>query len=111
MQAIQYLEDESIPVTEWERSLEGFNDYQQAEVRNAMAYHSRLGWSPKLIQRDRPGRPSTFVLRAGGGARISSIPTDKPYEVPFEFSICNVCHTATCEHKEGRSDWPKVIFG
>jgi hypothetical protein len=101
-QVVEVLPDESIPVTEWERALEGFNSYQQAEIRNAMAYHSRLGWSPKLIQRDRPGKPSTFALRSGS----SATPTDKPFEVPFEFSICNVCHTATCEHKEGRPDWP-----
>ncbi len=93
------------PITEYEVKLEGLNHYQVAEVRHAIQKNPKLGYFPRLIQRSRQHTKSTFVLRRSGDTAYNSLEID-PYEVPFEFSICNVCHTALCEHKEGRSDWP-----
>ncbi len=101
MQAIEVLPDESLKRSHHVKPLEGLSEYQRQEVETAMLKHFKAtGGRALLIQFDHERHKSTFGLVKDGNNFIAG------NIIPFEFSICNVCHTALCEHKEGRSDWP-----
>lgn len=80
-------------VIKYQKPMHGLSDHQQNEV-NHFILRQGMSYQSILVQCDRPGQPSKFEV------------VDNNRRLPFEFSICNVCHTALCEHKEGRSDWP-----
>jgi hypothetical protein len=84
------------PATVHEVFLHSLSGYQQSEVLNAMRIYFDGTHGVRLMKVDRPGTKTTWYLKRDNRDRT----------VPFEFSICNVCHTSLCEHKEGRADWP-----